>query len=414
MSKTNILQDVLGIQGWRIAQEGVRIEGDGTVSVNIEPEPGSGRFCGRCGEGVLFAYDHQPLRRIRDFPVWGRQCWLEVSLARVWCPKCQAVVVERLEWLEPYSRRTFRYERYVASLCDLMPVLDVADLEGLDKNAVYEIDRKWLERREALRPERQVRRLGIDEIAIRKGHRYATVFYDLDRREVIGMVASRRERAVSGFFRRWGKARCRAVQAVCMDLWAAFLNAVRRHLKQAEVVFDKFHVYTYLSEAIEEVRRHEQGVAQGQTAKLLKGTRWLWLKAPGTLKRKQKYTLAEIMRVNRRLARAYILREDFEGFYVCENKDEASRFLGEWTTRCMRSHLEPFIKLARRLRRWSEGILAYFTHRITNAVSEGINNKIKVLKRRAYGFHDLRYFMLKILEATGALPPLNSVGRPQT
>jgi transposase len=414
MSKTNILQDLLGIQGWRIAQNGIRIEEDGAVSVRIEPEPGSGHFCGRCGEGVLFAYDHQPLRRIRDFPVWGRSCCLEVSLARVWCPKCRAVVVERLEWLESYARRTLRYERYVATLCGLMPVVDVAALEGLDKNAVYEIDRKWLERREALRPAHEVKRLGIDEIAIRKGHRYATVFYDLDRREVIALVASRRERAVSGFFRRWGKKRCRAVQAVCMDLWAAYLNAVRRHLKRAEIVFDKFHVYTYLCTAIEEVRRYEQGVAQGQMAKLLKGTRWLWLKTPGTLKRKQKYTLAEIMRLNRRLARAYILREDFEGFYQCESEEEASRFLSEWTTRCMRSRLDPFMRLAKRLRRWSAGILAYFRHRITNAVSEGINNKIKVLKRRAYGFHDLRYFTLKILEATGALPPLEWVRHPQT
>jgi len=363
---------------------------------------------------VLFAYDHEPVRRIRDFPLWGRRCWLEVALARVWCGRCGAVVVERLEWVEPYARQTLRYERYVASLCGLMPVLDVARLEGVGKNTVYEIDRRWLERREALRPEREVKRLGIDEIAIRKQHHYATVFYDLERREVIGLVASRRERAVSGFFRRWGRARCRAVEAVCMDLWSPYLNAVRRHLKRAEVVFDKFHVYGYLSEAIEALRRHEQGAAHEAMAKLLKGTRWLWLKAPGSLKRKEKYTLAEIMRVNRRLARAYILREDFEGFYACADREEASRFLQAWTTRCVRSRLEPFIKLARRLRRWSAGILAYFTHRITNGVSEGINNKIKVLKRRAYGFHDLRYFMLKILEATGALPPLEAVRHPQT
>jgi transposase len=154
-----------------------------------------------------------------------------------------------------------------------MPVTDAAQLEGLDKNTLYEIDRKWLERREALRPQREVKRLGIDETAVRKGHRYATVFYDPDRREVIGMVASRKERAVSGFLRRWGKERCLGVQAVCMDLWAAYLNAVRRHLKRADVVFDKFHVCTYLSEAIEAVRRYEQGAAQGGMAKLLKGTR---------------------------------------------------------------------------------------------------------------------------------------------
>jgi transposase len=255
--------------------------------------------------------------------------------------------------------------------------------------------------------------LGIDEIAIRKGQRYATVFYDLDRRAVIGMVLGRKQRAVSRFFRRWGKEKCRAVEAVCMDLWAPYLNSVRRYLKKAVVVFDKFHVYHYLSDAIEAVRRYEQQVANEKIGALIKGTRWLWLKAAGTLKRKEKYTLAEIMKVNRRLHRAYLLKEDFEGFYTCQSTEEAARFLRDWTRRCKQSCLQPFLALARRLNRWADGILSYFTHRITNGVSEGINNLIKVLKRRAYGFGDFRYFTLKILDATGALPPLDALNHPQ-
>lgn len=124
--------------------------------------------------------------------------------------------------------------------------------------------------------------------------------------------------------------------------------------------------------------------------------------------------------MNRRLARAYVLREDFEGFYDCADEEEARRFLRGWTARCVRSGLAPFLRLARRLRRWSEGILAYFRHHITNAISEGINNKIKsdasvrVLQRRAYGFFDLRYFFLKILDVTAALPPLDTIRHPQT
>jgi transposase len=294
-----------------------------------------------------------------------------------------------------------------------MPATDVEDLEGLDKTTVYRIDKKWLERRDALRPDHAVKRLGIDEIAIRKGQRYATVFYDLDRREVIGMVLKRKERAVSRFFRRWGKEKCRAVEAVCMDLWAPYLNSVRRHLKNAVVVFDKFHVYTYLSEAIEAVRRHEQQIADDKTGQLIKGTRWLWLKAKSNLKRKDRYTLAEIMKVNRRLQRAYVLKEDFDAFYASANAEEAAQFLKAWTRRCQQSRLEPFLALAKRLNRWAGGILAFFTYRITNGVSEGINNLIKVLKRRAYGFTDFRYFTLKVLDATGALPPLNTVGHPQ-
>jgi transposase len=403
---------ILGLQGWVVAKNGVRLEG-ATLVLIVEHAPAHGYRCSRCGEGVLFAYDHLETRRVRDFPWAGRPCELEVTLARVECPACRVIAVEAAEWVETYGRQTERYERYVAGLCSLMPGTDVANLEGLDKTTVYRLDKKWLERREALRPDHTVTRMGIDEIAIRKGQRYATVFYDLDRREVIGMVLKRKERTVSGFFRRWGKVKCRAVQAVCMDLWVPYLNSVRRHLKNAAVVFDKFHVYTYLSEAIEAVRRHEQQIADDKTGQLIKGTRWLWLKAKGNLKRKDKYTLAEIMKVNRRLQRAYVLKEDFDAFYASDNAEEAARFLKAWTRRCKQSRLDPFLALAKRLNRWAEGILAFFTYRITNGISEGINNLIKVLKRRAYGFTDFRYFTLKILDATGALPPLEPLGHPQ-
>jgi transposase len=393
-----------------VAAGGVRIEGDEVV-VRVERK-GGGYRCSGCGEGYLFAYDHQPLRKLRDFPVWGRRCYLEVQLARVECERC-GIVVEQTPWLERYARQTLRYELYVAHLCDLLPVTDVAEHEGLSKNAVYRIDKKWLERRRERLEQRPVRYLGIDEIALKKGHRYATVFYDLERREVVGMIKSRRERAVGGFFSRWGKPLCRKVEAVCMDLWGPYLNSVRRHCQHAEVVFDKFHVYGYLSEAIEQVRRHEQNLAGKEEAKLIKGSRWLWLKAPGKLQRKQKHTLREIMAINRRLQRAYLLKEDFEALYECSDREEATVFLREWTKRCKQSGLEPFLKLARRLLRWAGGILAYFTHRITNGIAEGINNKIKVLKRRAYGFHDQHYFYLKILHITGSLPSLESLRHPQ-
>lgn len=315
--------------------------------------------------------------------------------------------MEGLDWIEPCQRQTLRYERYVAGLCDVLPVMDVVELEGVDKNTVYRLDRKWLRRREEQRVMHPVRYLGIDEISLRKGHKYATVFYDLERREVIGMVKGRKQRTVSGFFRRWGKPRCKQVVAVCMDLWSAYLSSVKLHCRNASVVFDKFHVYSYLSTAIDEVRRIEQNKAGQEGKELIKGSRWLWLKKG--LRRKQRQTLEQIMAVNMNMQKAYLLKEDFEQFYASDNAEAAEKFLAEWIERCRDSRLRPFMKLAKRLNRWAHGILAYFTHRITNAVSEGINNKIKVIKRRSYGFHDLDYFFLKILNATGALPSLASI-----
>lgn len=410
MSQRPLFTNLLGIQDWEVEKSGIWLEGDDVI-VRVRRSQKNYR-CSICGQGFLFAYDHLSSRRIRDFPLWGRRCYLEVDLARIECSQC-GIAVEGLKWVERYARCTLRYERYVARLCDLMPVTDVALLEGMSKNAVYRIDKKWLQRRREHQEIHPVRYMGIDEIALKKGHRYATMFYDLERKEVIGFVKSRRERAAGGFFRRWGKEHCKQVVAVCMDLWSPYLNSVHRHCKNAEVVFDKFHVYKYMHDAIEDVRRHEQSICSEEEGKLIKGTRWLWLRASGKLKRSHKHTLNQIMAINKRLQRAYLLKEDFEAFYTCGTRKEAESFLRSWIQRCKQSRLEPFIKLARRLKRWAKGILAYFKHRITNGVAEGINNKIKVLKRRSYGFHDDEYFFLKILNATGALPTLESLSYPQ-
>lgn len=408
MSQENVINELLGLQGVEVMEDGVTIEDDRVV-ISIVHSPGSPYRCMGCGESYLWAHDHMPSRLIRDFPVWGRRSYLQYAPARVDCPKC-GVHVEALDWLEPRARQTLRYERFISILCGLMPALDVSDHEGLDKNLVYTIDRKWLALREASREVKAVKYLGIDEIAVRKGHRYATLFYDLERREVVGGVLGRETKAVNRFFRRWGKECCAQVEAVCTDLWSAYHSSVKHYLKNATLVFDKFHVFTYLSGAIDQVRRDEQNKSLKENGyELIKGTRWLWLKSSSNLKRKQKQTLDEIMSQNKNLHKAYLLKEDFIDFYACQSREEAEHFLKDWALRCKRSGLQPFKDMGKRLLRWKEGILAYFEHRITNAISEGINNKIKVLKRRSYGFHDFQYFLLKIMDATGALPQQNSI-----
>lgn len=404
MSQKKIITDLLGIQGWEIEKDGVKIEEE-KVFLRIKRKPGIPFRCGECGNQYLFAYDCAQERMVRDFPVWGRKSWLIFKEYRVKCASC-GVHVEKLDWLDKGQHQTLRYERYVAHLCDLLPVLDVAELEGLDKGTVYRIDKKWLHLREAQRVQYPVKYLGIDEIAIRKGQKYATVFYDLERREVIGLVKGRKQRQASRFFRRWGKEMCKQVVAVCMDLWAAYRNSVQLHCPNAAVVFDKFHVYSYLSTAIDEVRRTEQNKAAAEGRETIKGSRWLWLKASRNLRREEARNLEAIMELNKNLQMAYLLKEDFERFYASSDAAAAEQFLKEWIERCRASKLKPFMKLAKRLWRWMAGILAYFVHRITNAVSEGINNKIKVLKRRSYGFHDHEYFFLKILNATGSLPEM--------
>lgn len=165
-----------------------------------------------------------------------------------------------------------------------------------------------------------------------------------------------------------------------------------------------------ISSAIDQVRRDEQNLAlEEEGLQLIKGSRWLWLKNRTRLHRQQRQALDESMALNKNLHKAYLLKEDFAEFYACPSREEAQAFLEQWAHRCKQGNLAPFARLARRLTRWKEGILAYLKHHITNAVSEGINNKVKVLKRRSYGFHDFEYFVLKIMAATGALPHLRPI-----
>lgn len=408
-NKEITLTSLLGIQGWNV--KNIRYKEDDImgkdVVVTIERDSDNFYVCSECGASYFIRYDTLPPRLIKDFPIWGRKTYLELSFARVYCEQCKKVVIEKLPFIEKYQRITLRYELYVAQLCDLLPIVDIKDLEELNKDMIYKIDRKWLERRKALRENKPVRLLGIDEIAIKKGHKYATVFYDLERKEVIGLVKSRKQRAVSGFFRRWGKNMCKGVEAVCMDLWSAFKNSVSIYCKKATIVFDKFHIYKYLHDGVDKVRRHEVNKEKASDEKIVKGTKWLWLKKNENLKRKEKATLKEIMILNENMCKAYILKEDFENFYLSKSKEEGNKFIEEWMQRCVESGLEEFKKLAKRINRWKEGILTYFEYKISNGVSEGINNKIKVLKRKAYGFHDVEYFFNKILMITNNLPSLN-------
>jgi transposase len=405
VEKENI-SELFGIQGWTATHFHIVPWG---VVFDVDRERHSGYVCGKCGEVLMFVYDHCPERTIRDFPVWGRRSFLRFRQARVVCPKC-GVTHEKLDWVEPYQHMTVRYEKYLASLCDFMPVSDVAEIEGVCKDTLYRIDKKWLQWRRQFAVDAPVRLLGIDEIAIGRRSNFATVFYDLEHSRVVALVKGRKQRNASHVLRRWGRERCLAVEAVCCDLWAAFHNSVRLYLKNAALVFDKFHVFKYLSDAIDDVRRGEQAKAEKDGRQILKGARWILLKK--NLKLKERRTLEEVMRLNEPIAKAMVLKDEFELFYQAETSEEALDVLVEWCGKCRESGLKPFTKLAKRLMRWKDGILAYFKCRITNAISEGVNNKIKVIKRRSYGFHDIEYFFNKILQATGTLPKMLSLCNP--
>ena len=228
---------------------------------------------------------------------------------------------------------------------------------------------------------------------------------------VIGLVKGRKQRNVNSFFRNWKKDNCKNVIVIYTDLWTPFHNSVKKYLKQATLVFDKFHVYKYLSDATEQIHRDKQNKLTDKNKKILKGFRWILLKTK--LKTKDRKKFEELMKINENISKAMILKEEFQRFYEADDQEKAEKILLDWIDECNEGILKPFIKLAKRLNRWKDGLLGYFKQKISNGISEGINNKIKVIKRKSYGFRDMDYFFLKILRATGFLPHMSKIYKSQ-
>ncbi len=234
-----------------------------------------------------------------------------------------------------------------------------------------------------------LRRIGIDEFSYRKRHRYLTVVVDHDRRRVVWTGEGKSSETLAPFFELLGEERCKEIETVTIDLSAAFIKAVRDSLPHAETVFDRFHVQRLASDALDEVRRSivRDLATSPEEARAVKGTRFVLLKNPWNLSRSQRNKLAEIQETNKRLYRAYLLKETLAKVLDYRQPWRAEKALDEWLAWASRSKLKSFVKVARTIRKHRKGILAYIKTRLTNGLVEGINGKIRMIARRAFGFH---------------------------
>jgi len=245
----------------------------------------------------------------------------------------------------------------------------------------------------------------MDEVSRRKGQVYLTVVYDLERRVLLWVGEDRTEEAVKKFFtQELGGRRCSTLQVVCMDMWAAYVNLVREHAPQAQILFDRFHTVKHLQEAVDEVRRSEMRRLTGQEKATFKSTRWLLLKNPWNLTSEQKERLSTLVRWNSPIVRAYYLKESFQLFWEYKQQKRAQDLLSKWMNSAMRSRLEPFRKFVRMVRSHLDGILPWTKLRLSNGAVEGMNNKIKSISHRSFGFRSTQYFVAAIYHCCAKLP----------
>lgn len=314
---------------------------------------------------------------------------------------------ESLEWLADNPFYTKRFSFWVGRRCRVSTIRDVARETRLDWKTIKALEKQYMEAqlRRAGTPGPQV--IGIDELSVRKGHTYRIIVSDLVRKRPIWFGGADRSEASMNLFFEWlGEKKSRKIRLVVMDMWKPFRNACASHVPDAAVLYDKFHALRHLGEALDKVRRSEYARLSGEDRKFIKGQRYTLLSHRENLSLDGKKALRTLLKANKRLQTAYLLKESFGQLWDYRSVAWARKFFENWCASLKGQKLEPFEKFAKMIDRHWEGIAAYCLpeNKVSLGFVEGLNNKIRVIQRRAYGLRDEEYLRLKIL--TSMLPEI--------
>lgn len=406
MSETDIIAVAGGWEGYQVvATRCLEVGTTKRLEVHLSPTEGMTSCCDSCGRTVNRVHE-TITRKVRDLPILDAQTWLLVPRRRLLCSYC-GPSLERLPWLDRYARVTRRLAESVARLCRVLTVKHVADFFGLSWDQVKEIDKRALREQVGTVDLSSVEVIGMDEFALHKGHRYATVVVEPYRKEVLWIGQGRSRESIRPFFELLGEAGCRRLKAVVMDMNASYEQEVRRHSPKAAIVYDLFHVVAKFGrEVIDRVRvdeanrlRHDK-----KARKVVKTSRWLLLRNRQNVKEGDMLRLQELLEANRNLMTVYVLKEDIKQLWRFDCVEEAALFWEQWYRRAIESGIKPLMLFARRLEGYLHGILNHCDWPLHTGLLEGINNRIKVIKRMAYGFRDHEYFFLKIRAAFPGIP----------
>jgi transposase len=391
---TSLLYHAFGIRGYHHTR--TDFQGGQTI-FTIRQEPETCR-CPACGSPQVVSRG-QVERRFRTMPIGPRATFVVLPIPRVECRACGVVRQVAVPFADVRRSYTKAFERYALELGRRMTIRDVAVHLDVSWDLIKDIQRRDLARRYAKPKLKHLRHIAIDEIAVAKGHRYLTVVLDLKSGAVVFVGDGKGADALKPFWKRLRPSRAR-IEAVAMDMSAAYRGAVATNLPSAKVVFDRFHVMKLYNEKLSDLRRalHREATDVLQK-KVLKGTRWLLLKGAEDLDegKDEKKRLREALALNESLAAAYYLKEDLRQFWEQPGKRFGTLFLDGWIRRAEASGIKMLQQMAKTLAAHRSGLLAYYDAMITSGPMEGTNNKIKTMKRRAYGFRDKEFFKLKIL-----------------
>jgi len=385
----------------------VLIDGMEALIIDIVPRRNSLPICPECNKRRKM-YDRQPQRLFEYIPIWAFKVYFRYAPRRVACPD-HGVKVEALPWAYGKERMTYSYQVYLTRWAKRLSWKETADIFETSWDTVfravkfvvaYGLDHRNLE---------GVTEIGVDEISVFKGHKYLTLVYQLNAgtRRLLWSGSERKAKTLLRFFREFGKERSNRIKFVCSDMWAPYLKVIAKKAPNALNILDRFHIMRKFNEAIDEIRREEitQFKTENQDNVLNKG-RWLLLRRPENLSEKQTIKMGELLKLNLRSIKGYLLREDFQRFWDYQRPYVASKFLENWVTRTLQTDLEPMKKVARMLRKHKPMILNWFKskNRLSSGAVEGLNLKAKLTMRKAYGFKTLKCLQIALYHELGKLP----------
>jgi transposase len=382
------------------------------TDVSIDSEARQVRVLVECARGVPWVDPESGERaEIKD---WQEREWrhldtcefetvITARVPRILLQSGRTMMVS-VPWAEAGGRFTKSFERHVIELLtQCRTVRGAARLARITDDAVDGVLQRSVKRGLSRRAVLKLQEVGLDEKAIRKGHRYATILSDIGSGAVIDVVEERTKEATLELFSRLPKESLEGIEAVAMDMWPAFIGAAGEALPEATIVFDKFHIKKHLNDAVDQVRRTESRQLGVIGSPLLKNTKYLWLKNHGDLRLRSETEFRELLALDLKTGSAWALKENFGHLWKYTSLSWAVKFLCDWLDTARAMKLPPLTKVADMVERHSEGVLAYLWHPITNAAAEGLNSIIQSLKHAARGLPNFQSFRSRILFFLGKL-----------
>ena len=385
---------------------------DKELHLKLEPYKNKTADCVHC-KGTGHRYHSQNIIVVEDLSFGDRRVFLHVTKRYYHCPMDQRIHVEQVAWLEPWARVTKRFAYRVSQLTAITTNTEAGWYLGLDDEVVYRIDKAALEAqaKKKLEPIPCGTHLSIDEVSYQKYHKYLTIVVDADLKRVIWNAKGRKAEILDQYYQGIGPENCQKIESVAMDGARTFISSTTRYAVNALIVYDRFHLSQKLNNTVDTVRKTELQKARSNKEQplidmLSCNQRFILLKNSQNRTDRQEDALAKLCEINQPIFEAMLLKDSFLGIYALNtSEDEIRQYLLTWLDQAAASSLKPFQELSSKLRDKMDYILNWFKQRISSAISEGINNKIKRLKRMAYGYKDIDYFRLKIHQHCGLLNP---------